>query len=157
MPCCCFCSVAQSVWLFLTPFHYLLEFPYTHVHWVNDAIQPFYPVTPFSYCPQSFPESGSFPMNPLFTSDGQSTGALVSAKVLPMNIQGWFPFRIDWFDLLAVQGILKSLLQYDSLKASVLQCTAFFIVQLFISIHDYWKNHSFDYIDLCQQSDVSVF
>ena len=50
-------------------------------------------------------------------------------------------FRIDWLDLLAVQGTLKSLLQHHSSKASVLWCSAFFIVQL---SHDYWKNHSFD-------------
>ena len=51
-------------------------------------------------------------------------------------------FRMDWLDLLAVQGTLKSLLQHHSLKASILRCSAFFIVQL--SIHDCWKNHSFD-------------
>ena len=52
-------------------------------------------------------------------------------------------FRMDWLDLLAVQGTLKSLLQYHSSKASILRCSAFFIVQL-TSIHDYWKNHSLD-------------
>ena len=56
---------------------------------------------------------------------------------------GLISFRIDWFDLLAVQGTLKSLLQHHSSKASILQCSAFFRVQL-ISIHDYWKNHSCD-------------
>ena len=67
-------------------------------------------------------------------------------------------FRIDWFDLLAVQGTLESLHQHHNLKESVLQRSAFFIVQLsHLSIHDYWKNNSFDYTDLCQQSDVSVF
>ena len=50
--------------------------------------------TPFSFCLQSFSASGSFPMSQLFASGGQSTGASVSASVLPMNIQGWFPF--DW-------------------------------------------------------------
>ena len=59
-------------------------------------------------------------------------------------------FRIDWFDLLAVQGTLKSLYQHHSLKASILQCSAFFMVQLsHPSIHDYWKNHSFDDMDFC--------
>ena len=56
---------------------------------------------------------------------------------------GLISFRMDWLDLLAVQGILKSLLQHHSSKASVLQHSAFFIVQL-TSIHDYWKNHSLD-------------
>ena len=53
-------------------------------------------------------------------------------------------FRIDWLDLLAVLGTLKSLLQHHSSKASILQCSAFFMVQLLTSIHDHWKNHSFD-------------
>ena len=66
---------------------------------------------------------------------------------------GLISFRIEWFDLLAVQEILKSLPQHN-LKASILWHSAFFIVQL-TSKHDYWKNHSFDYTDLCWQSDVS--
>ena len=53
-------------------------------------------------------------------------------------------FRMDWLDLLAVQGTLKSLLQHYSSKASILQCSAFFIVQLSHPIHDYWLKHSFD-------------
>ena len=56
---------------------------------------------------------------------------------------GLISFRMDWLDLLAVQGTLKSLLQHHSSKASVLRCLAFFMVQLTF-IHDYWKNHSFD-------------
>ena len=56
---------------------------------------------------------------------------------------GLISFRMDWLDLLAVQGTLKSLLQHHSSKASILRCSTFFIVQL-TSIHDYWKNHSFD-------------
>ena len=63
-------------------------------------------------------------------------------------------FRIHWFDLLAVQGNLKGLLQHHSWKASILQYSAFFMVQL-SHVHDCWKNHSFDYVDLCWQSNVS--
>ena len=66
-------------------------------------------------------------MNQFFASGGQSIGALASASVLPMNIQD---FRIDWFDLLAVQGTLKNLLQHHGSKASILQHSAFFMVQL---------------------------
>ena len=80
------------------------------------------------FCPQSFPASRSFPMSQLFASGGQSIGASVS--ILPMNVQGLTTFRIDWFDLLAVQGTLKSLLEYHSLKASILQHSVFFTVQL---------------------------
>ena len=60
-------------------------------------------------------------------------------------------FRMDWFDLFAVQGTLKSLLQYHSSKASVLRRSAL------TCIHDHWKNHSFDQMDICWQSNVSAF
>ena len=76
-----------------------------------------------------------------------------SFNISPSNeYSGLISFRIDWFDLLAVQGTLKSLLQHHSSKASVLWCSAFFMVQL---SYPYWKNHSFDYIDLCWQSNDS--
>ena len=69
-----------------------------------------------------------------------------SFSISPSNeYPGLISFRIDWFDLLAVQGTLKSLLQYHSSKASILRCSAFFILSPYLtSIHDYWKNHSFD-------------
>ena len=70
-------------------------------------------------------------------------------SIRPSNeYSGLISFSIDWCHLLAVQGALKSLLQHHSLKASILWCSAFFVVQL-PSVHDYWKNHSFDYTDLC--------
>ena len=97
--------------------------------WCHPAISS--SVIPFSSCPQSFPASGFFPMNWLFASGGQSTGASASASVLPVNIQGIeYSFSNDWFDLLAVQGTLKNLLKHHSLKALILQCSAFFMVQL---------------------------
>ena len=74
-------------------------------------------VVPFS-CLLSFPASGSFPVSPFFTSGSQNIGASASASVLLVNIRGLISLRIDWFDLLAVQGILKS--PHHSLKASVL-------------------------------------
>ena len=78
-----------------------------------------------------------------------------SFSISPSNeYSGLISFRIDCLDLLAFQGTLKSLLQHHSSKASIL-CSAFFIVQL--SIHVYWKNHSFDQTDLCWQSNVSAF
>ena len=70
-------------------------------------------------------------MSLLFVSGGQSTGASVSASVLPMNeYSGLSSFRIDWFDILAVQETLKSLLQHHNSKVSVLWRSAFFMVQL---------------------------
>ena len=75
--------------------------------------------TPF-FCLQSFPASGSFPISQFFPLGGQSTGVSASAVGLPMIIQDWFPLRLTGFDLLAVQGTLKSLLQYNNSKASIL-------------------------------------
>ena len=69
-------------------------------------------------------------MSQLFASGGQSIGVSASTSVLPMNTQGLISFRMDWLDLLAVQGTLKSLLQHRSSKASILPHSAFFIVQL---------------------------
>ena len=88
-------------------------------------------VVPFS-CPQSLPASGSFPMSQLFTWGSQSTGVSALASFLPKKSQGWSPpiFRMDWLDLLAVQGILKSLLPHHSSKSLILQHSAFFIIQL---------------------------
>ena len=85
----------------------------------------------FSFYLQSFPASGFFPVSQLFTSGGQSTGASASASVLPMNIQDWLiSFRMDWLDLLAVQGTLKSLLQHHNSTESILRHSTFFMVQL---------------------------
>ena len=86
-------------------------------------------VVPSSSCLQSFPASGSFLMSQFFTSGGQSIG--VSSSACPFNeYSGLIYFRTDRFDLLAVQGALKHLLQHHGSRASVLQHSAFFMVQL---------------------------
>ena len=132
-----FSSVSQSCLTLCDPMncstpgllvhHQLPEFTQTHIHWVSDAIQPSHPVLPFSSCSQSLPASESFPISPLFAWGGQSTGVSALASFLPKNTQD---FRMDWLDLRAVQGTLKSLLQNRSSKASILQRSAFFTVQL---------------------------
>ena len=182
------------------------------------------PCCSFSSCPQSGPASGFFPRSWLFASGSLYWNFSVNPS---SDCSGLISFRIEWFDLLAVQGTLESLLQHHSLLASILQCSAFsggksiclqcgrtqvhslgwedplekemathsrtlawkipwteepgklqsmgsqrvghnwatslctfwtdfFMVQL-TSVHDYWKNHSVDYMDLCRQSDVSAF
>ena len=101
--------------------------PYPLSEWCHPAISS--SVVPFSSCPQSLPGSGSFPMSQLFAWGGQSIG--VSASSCPSKEHpGLISSRMDWLDLLAVQGTLKSLLQHHSSKASILQCSAFFTVQL---------------------------
>ena len=95
--------------------------------WCHPAISS--SVVPFSSCPQSLPASGSFPLSQLFTWGGQSTAVSALASFLPKH-PGLISFRMDWLDLLAVQGTLKSLLQHHSSKASILRPPAFFTVQL---------------------------
>ena len=129
----------HCVWLVVTPWttarpslpvhHQLREFTQTHVHWVGDAIQPSHPLLSLSFCIQSFPASGLFKW---VSSSHQVAKILVFQLQLQSSNEysGLISFRIDWLDLLAVQGTLKSLLQHHSSKASILQCSAFFIVQL---------------------------
>jgi len=96
--------------------------------WCRSTIS--YSVVPFSSCPQSFPVSGSFPVSQLFASGGQSIGVSASTSVLPMNTQDWSPLGWTGWISLQSKGLSKSLLQHHSSKASSLQCSAFFIVQL---------------------------
>ena len=96
--------------------------------WCHPAISS--SLVPFSSCPQSFPASGSFPMALLFASDGQSIWSFSFSISSSNEYSGLISFRIDWFNLLAVQGTLKSILQHHGSKASILLWSAFFIVQL---------------------------
>ena len=113
------------------PVHYQLPvFTQTHIHRVGDAIQPSHPVVPFSSCPQSFPASGSLQIEsalrirwPKYWSFSFN---ISPSKEHPRPIS----FRMDWLDLLAVQGTLKSLIQHHSTKGSILQRSAFFTDQL---------------------------
>ena len=111
-------------------------------------------ITLFFFCLQSFPASGSFPMSWLFTSDSQSIGTSASASVLPMNIQDWFPLGLT--DLISRQS--KGLSRvFSSSKTSITWHAAFFTIQLSHLYMTSGKNYSFDYMDLCQQSDVFAF
>ena len=108
--------------------HCLLEFSKTHVQWYHPIISS--SVAHFSYCLLSFSTSGSFPMNWLITSHGQIFGAS-AFSISPSNeYSRLISFRIDLFDLFAVQETLKNLLQHHSSAASILQHSAFFMVQL---------------------------
>ena len=149
-----FSSVAQSCPTLCDPMdcstpgftvhHQLLELAQAHVHWVSDTIQPSYPlVIPFSFCLQSFPVSGSFPMSQFFASGGQSIGVSALASVLPVNIKDWFPLGLTgWISLLS-KGLQESSTtpRFKSIHSSVL---SFLYSPILTSIHDYWKNHSFD-------------
>ena len=108
-------------------FHFPLEFAQTHIYWVNDAIQPSHLLSSPS------PPALSFPT---WVFSNESTLCIRWRKywrfsISPSNeYSGLTSFRMDWLDLLAVQGTLNSLLQHHKSKASVIPCSAFFMVQL---------------------------
>ena len=161
--------------------HQLLELTQIHVHWVEprspvleaDALTsepPGKPICPLSqWCHptisssvirfssrfQSFPALAYFQMSLLFTSGGQSIEFSTSPSVLPMNIQDWSLGWTGWISLLS-KGLSRVF------SNGTVQKHQFFGAQLFYSpsltsIHDYWKNHSFNQTDLCWQSNVSAF
>ena len=122
--------------------HQLLEFTQTHVHRVSDAIQPSHP--------RSSPSPTSiFPSIRVFSSESVLRIRWPQYWSFSFSISSsneysrLISFRMDWFDLLAVQGTLRSLLQHHTSKVSFLHHSVFFIVQL-TSIPDHWKNHNFD-------------
>ena len=122
--------------------HQLLELAQTHVHQVSDAIQPLILCCPLLLLPSIFPS--------IMVFSNESALHIRWPKYWSFNLSlspsneysGLISLRINWFDFLAVQGALKSLLQHHSLKASILWTLMFFMVQLTF-VHDYWKNHSF--------------
>jgi len=122
--------------------------------WCHPAISS--SVVPFSSCPQSLPASESFPMSRLFAWGGQSTGVSASASVLPMNTQDWSPLGWTGWISLHAKGPQESspTPQFKSINSLAL---SFLYSPPLTSIHDYWKNHSLDKMDLRWQSNVSAF
>ena len=139
-----FSSVAQSCLTLCSPMdcstpdipvhHHLPEYTQTHVHRVGDAIQPSHPLS--SPSPPAFNLSQHQGLFKWVSSLHQVCGILTiywsfSFNISPSNEHpGLISFRMDWLDLLTVQGTLKSLLQHHSSKASILRCSSFFTVQL---------------------------
>ena len=141
----------------LSVHHQFLEFTQTHVHWVSDSIQPSHP--PLSPSPPAF----NLPQHQgLFKWVSCSHQV---AKVLELQLQHspsseysrLVSFRNDWFDFLAVEGTLKSLLQHHHFESINSSALSFLYGPALTSLHDHWKNHSFEYRDLWWQSDVSAF
>ena len=162
-------SVAQSCLTLCDPMnrstpgfpvhHQLLESTQTHVHWGSDAIQPSHPLRPLLLLPSIFSSVRVFSSESLLCIRWPKYWSFTFTISSSSEHPGLIPFRIDWLDLLAVRGTLKSLLQHHSSKASIHQ---FLGAQhpydtTLTSIHNYWKNHSFDFVDLCWQSNISAF
>ena len=128
------CSVAKSGLTLCDPmdcstlgfpvFHYLPELAQTHVHWVSDAIQPTHPLSPLLLPPSIFPSIRVFSNESVLCIRWPRAWSFFSISA-SSEYSGSISLRMDWLDLLAVQGTLKSLLQPHSSNASVLQCSAF--------------------------------
>ena len=110
--------------------HQLLDITQTHLHWVSDAIQTSHPLLSLLLLPSIFPSIRVF-WNESVLHINWPKYWHFSFRTTPSNeYSALISFRMDWFDLLAVQGTLKSLLQHPSSKATIFQCSAFFVVQL---------------------------
>ena len=116
------------------------------------------PCHPLLLLPSIFPSifPRSFPMSHLFTSGGQCIGASTSASVLPVNIQDWFPLGLTGLISLLSKGLSRVFHNTTAQKHQFFSAQSSYGPTV-TSIHDYWKNHSFDYRDLCWESDVSGF
>ena len=136
----CCCSVAQSCPTFCHPVncstpglpvhHQLPEFAQTHVHWVGDAIQPSRSLLSLPLLPLLFPSIRFFSNESVLRIRGPKYWSFSFSTSPSKEHTGLISLRIDWFDLLAVQGTLKNLLQHHSSKALLLQGSAFFVIQI---------------------------
>ena len=116
--------------------HCLPEFAQAHVHWVSDAIQPSYPLRPLLLLPSIFLTLGSFPVSWLFTSGGE----VLELQLQHQSFQWIFRVDLGLTGLISLlsKGLLKSLLQHHSLKASILWCSlSLLYASTLTSIHDY--------------------
>ena len=136
--------------------HQLPKLAKTHVHWISDAIQPSHPL--------SSPSPPAFNLSHIRVFSNESTLYIkwpkywsFSFSISPSNeYSGLISFRIDWLHFLAVQDTHKSspAPQFESVNSLGL---SLFYGSTLTFVHDYWKNHRFDYTGLCQQSDFSAF
>ena len=117
----------------------------------DDAIQTSHPLSPLFFLCAIIPSIRVFSNELALCIKWPKYWSFSFSISLSNEYSGLISFRIDWFDLLAVEGTLKSLLQHHNLKASISSLGLSLLYgSTLTSVHDCWKNHSFDYIDLCQ-------
>ena len=161
----CCCSVAQLCRLILTPWtaarqaslSFTISWSLLKVMSIESVVSSNHIILchPLLFLPSIFPSIRVFSNESALRIRWPKYWSFSFSISPSSEYSGLTSFRKDWFDLLAVQGTLKSLFQHHSSKVSLLWHSAFFMVQL-TSVHDYWKNHSFDYMDFCWQSNVSA-
>ena len=161
MACCC-CSVSKSCptlcdtinssMQIFPVLHYLQELAQTYVHWVGDANQAFHSHCPLLLLPSVFPIIRVFSNESVLCIQRQNHWPKYwsfSFHISPSSeYSGLNSFRIDWFDLLAFQGILRVLSSTTVWKHQFSALSLLYGPAL-TSVHDYWKNQSFDYINIC--------
>ena len=161
--CCCsgakLCPILCNPMDWSTPgfpvLHHLPELAKTHVHWFSNAIQPPHPLCPL-LLPSVFSSIRVFSSELALCIRWPKYWSFRFSISPSSEYSGLISFKIDWFDLLAVQRTFQSLLQHHSSKASILQRSAFFVVQLSHLYMTTGKNHSFDYTSLCYKA-MSLF
>ena len=137
--------------------HQLPELAQTNVHPVSDVIQPLILYCPLLLLPSIIPSIMVFSNELALRIKWPKYWSFIFS-ISPSNEHpGLISFRMDWLDLPAVQGTLKNLLQHHSSNTSIVLCSALFIVQLSHPYMTTGKNHSYDLMDLCQQSYISLF
>ena len=146
----CYCSVTKSCLNLSGPMNcsmlgfpvlpYLLEFAQTHVHCISDAIQPPHPLSPTVFLPSILPSIRVFSNESALSIRCPKYWSLSFSISPSSENSGLISFRIDWFDLLAIQGICKSLVQHHIRKHQFYRAQPS-LWSKSISIHDYWKNH----------------
>ena len=151
-----FSHLVMSDSLWSAVLHCLLKLAQTHVHWVGAAVLPSHPLSP--------PSPPAFSLSSIRVFSNELTLGIrwpkywnFSFSISPSNeYSGFYFFRIDWFDLFAFQVIQESPIARHFKSVNSLEFSLLYGPTL-TSLHDYWKNYSFDYMDLCWQSDVSAF
>ena len=137
--------------------HQCSELAQTQVHWVRDAIQPSYPLSPLPFPPSIFPSIRVFSNESVLCIRWPKYWSFIFSISPSNEYSGLISFRMDWLDLLTAQGTLRSLLQHHSSKASILWHSAFFIVQ---PSHPYMTTgKTIDLtskVNLCRQSNVCI-
>ena len=128
--CPTFCDTMDCSMAGLPVHHQLPEFTQTHVHWVGDAINHLILCRPLLLLPSAFPSKRVFFNGAVLRIRWPKYWSFSLSISLSTEYSGLISFRIDWLDLIAVEGTLKSLFQHRSSKTSILQCSAFFRVQL---------------------------
>ena len=157
--CCCYSSVTKLCLISVTPWTAVcqasLSFPISHSLLKLMSAESVMPSNHLTLCLPLLYLPSIFPSIRVFASSGQSIGASASASVLPMNSPGRFPLGLTGLISLQSKGLSRVFSNTTIWKPH------FFSTQPYgptlTCIHDYWKNHSFDQMDLCQQSDVSAF